>query len=83
MKKHEAVDAIDQAGQTIHDLNARAWTTALNPTQNGWGPALLGVVAIPVMNLASIGHLVTSAVVRQVSPGVIETVTELGRKKDD
>jgi hypothetical protein len=82
MKKEEALDAIDQAGMTIHDANARVWTTALNPTDNGWGPALLSAAAIPVTNLASIGHLITSAVARQVSPRVFEALPDLGKKNE-
>lgn len=83
MKKEDAVEAIDQAGLTIHEVNARVWSTALNPTDNGWGPALLSAAAIPVTNLASIGHLITSAVVRQVSPSVFEALPDIGGKKNE
>lgn len=82
MKKDDALDALDRAGNEIHDLNARVWSTALNPTDNGWGASLLSVAAIPVTNLASIGHLITSAVARQVSPSVYDKLPDLGGKKE-
>lgn len=81
MKKHEAIDAIDQAGMAIHEANTRVWTTALNPTQNGWGPALLSAAAIPVTNMASLGHIVASAVARQVSDSVYEALPDIKKDK--
>jgi hypothetical protein len=81
MKKEEAVEAIEQAGQTIHDLNSRLWTTALNPGEHGWGASLLSAATIPVTNAAAIGHLVTQAVVKQVSPSVFDALSNLGGKK--
>ncbi len=82
MKKEEAVEAVERAGHTINDLNARAWATAFNPTEYGWGSSLLSIVAIPVMNAATIGHLVTSVVVKQVSPNVFDSLSNLGGKKE-
>jgi hypothetical protein len=81
VKKEEAIDAIEQAGNTIHDLNIRVWTTALNPRQHGWGQSLLSIAAIPIVNAASIGQLVTSAVVKEVPAKVFDTVSNLGGRK--
>ena len=78
MKKEEAVSAIERAGETIHDLNTRVWTTALNPGEHGWGQALLSIAAIPIVNAASIGQLVTSVVVKEVPESVFDTVSNLG-----
>ena len=85
MKKHDALDKIDRAGAQINDLSASAWNTALNPTQYGWGKSLLGVVSIPVLNLAQIGQMVGQAVVRQVNDDTFEKITTLGdsAKKPD
>jgi hypothetical protein len=83
MKKEDAVDQLDRAGHAINDLNASAWNTALNPTQYGWGSSILSMASIPVLSAASIGHLVTSAVVKQVSPTIIERLTEFPRDKDE
>src|SRR5262249_40734813 len=65
VKKDEAVQSLEQAGETINDLYSRAWATALYPTQHGWGPSIGAIVAIPVLSMASIGRLVSSAVVQQ------------------
>lgn len=83
MKKEDAVDSLDRAGLTINDINARVWNTALHPTQYGWGSSIASIAAIPVLNLASIGHLVSSAVVRQISPGVFDTLSNLSPGKGD
>lgn len=82
MKKEDAVGAIETVGHTIHDLNDRVWTTALNPSTNGWGPSLLSIAAIPIVNAASIGHFVTSVIVNEVPPSVFDTVSKLGGKKE-
>ncbi len=81
MKKEDAVASIEGVGHTIHDLNARVWSTALNPSQNGWGNSLLSVAAIPIVNAASIGHLVTSVVVNEIPASVFDKVSNLGGKK--
>jgi hypothetical protein len=78
VKKEEAVEAVERAGLTIHDLNARVWTTALNPREHGWGQSLLSIAAIPIVNAASIGQLVTSVIVKEVPSSVFETVSNLG-----
>jgi hypothetical protein len=39
MKKEEAVADLERLGETINDLYTRAWSTALYPTQHGWGRA--------------------------------------------
>jgi hypothetical protein len=82
VKKDEAVAAIDRAGETISELNARVWTTAFNPTEHGWGQSLLSIAAIPIVNAASIGQFVTSVVVKQVPENVFDTVSNLGGKKE-
>ena len=38
MKKEEAVESVERAGQTINGLYVRAWDTALHPTEHGWEP---------------------------------------------
>ena len=82
MKKHEAVDQLDRIGEQINGMHASAWNTALHPTHYGWAKSIVSAASIPVLSFASIGHMVGSAVVRQVSPDVIETVTgERGEKK--
>ena len=79
MKKHEAVEEIDRIGEKINDLHATAWNRALHPTRHGWVTSIANAATIPVLSFASLGHMVGSAVVKQVSPNVIETVT--GEKK--
>jgi hypothetical protein len=74
MKKEEAVESIERAGNTINDLYSRAWSTALYPTQHGWGPSLASIVAIPVLSMASIGHMVGSAVVQQLPSELFDKI---------
>src|SRR2546430_2213909 len=62
---------------------ASAWNTALNPTRFGWGSSILSIASIPVLSAASIGHMVTSAVVKQVDANTFERITEFGGKPDD
>ena len=82
MKKHEAEQQLDEVGNKINDLHASAWNTALHPTHHGWARSIVSAATIPVLSFASIGHMVGSAVVKQVSPKVIETLTgEPGEKK--
>ena len=83
MKKDEAVAAIDRFGEEIQDLNARVWTTALNPSTHGWGSSLLSVAAIPIVNAATIGQLITSVIVKEVPSGVFDTVSNIGGKKEE
>jgi hypothetical protein len=78
MKKEDAENKLAQAGATIQGLNASAWNTALQPTRYGWGASLLGVVSIPVLSAASLGHLVASAVTSHVNPDTFEKITTLG-----
>jgi hypothetical protein len=83
MKKNDAVEKLDRVGDKIHGLNASAWNTALNPTQYGWARSIFSVATIPVLSAASVGHLVTSAVVKQIEPDTFEKITDLGGKKTD
>ena len=78
MKKADAEDKLAKAGFTINNLNASAWNTALHPTRYGWGSSLLGIVSIPVLSAASLGHMVASAVTSQVSDDTFEKITTLG-----
>lgn len=80
MKKDDALDKLDRAGFTINDLNTRAWNTALNPQSNGWASSILSLATIPVLSAASIGHLVSSAVLRQIDPKTFERITEFPDK---
>jgi hypothetical protein len=82
MKKDDALEKLDRAGSAIHGVNASAWNTALNPTQYGWGKSLLSIASIPVLSAASIGHLVSHAVVRQMNPDTFEKITGIGTPKD-
>ncbi len=79
MKKEEAVADLERWGATINDLYARAWSTALYPTQPGWGPSSAGIVAIPVLSLASVGRMVGSAVVEQLPPSVFDALSNIGK----
>jgi hypothetical protein len=83
MKKNDALDKLERAGHAIHNVNASAWNTALNPTEYGWGKSILSIASIPVLSAASIGHLVSHAVVRQMNPDTFEKITELGGKPKD
>ena len=82
MKKTDAVEQLDRIGEKIGGLHASAWNTALNPTHHGWAKSLISAATIPVLSAASIGQMVGSAVVRQVSPEVIEKLTGEPDKKD-
>ena len=83
MKKDEAISAIDRVGETINDLNARVWSTAFNPSEHGWGQSLLSIAAIPIVNAASIGQLVTSVIVKEVPESVFDSVSNLGGGKKE
>jgi hypothetical protein len=85
VKKEEAVASLEDAGRTIQDVNAQIWTTALNPTHYGWGKSIASIVAIPVLSAASVGQMVSEAVVKQISPSVFDSVSNFGqtKKKDD
>lgn len=82
MKKDDALDRLDRAGYTINDLNSRAWNTALNPTRHGWASSILSLATIPVLSAASLGHLVGSAVVKQIDAKTFERLTEFPGDKD-
>lgn len=79
MKKDDAMNQLGGAGAAINELNNSAWNTALHPTRYGWGSSLLGIVSIPVLSAASLGHMVATAVVSQVNPETFEKVTTLGQ----
>ncbi|HEU4996983.1 MAG TPA: hypothetical protein VFT29_19330 [Gemmatimonadaceae bacterium] len=83
MKKHEAEEKLDRAGEKIHGLSASAWNTALHPTTYGWVRSIASIASIPVLSAASVGHLVTSAVVKQIEPDTFEKMTNLGGKKPE
>jgi hypothetical protein len=85
VKKEEAVASIEEAGRTIQEVNAQIWSTALNPTHYGWGKSIASIAAIPVLSAASVGQMVSEAVVRQISPAVFDQVSNFARptKKDD
>jgi hypothetical protein len=83
VKKDDAISRLDRAGETINNLSASAWNTALHPTQHGWVSSIFSIASIPVLSAASIGHLVTSAVVGQVDADTFERITTLGGKPDD
>ena len=83
MKKDDALNRLHRAGETINDLAANAWNTALQPSQYGWVSSIVGIVSIPVLSAASIGHLVASAAVNQVDAKTFERITSLGRESGD
>ena len=82
MKKEEAVESLERAGLAINDLYTRAWSTALYPTEHGWGPSIACMVAIPVLSMASLGQVVGAAVVQQVPAEVFDTVSNIGKPKE-
>lgn len=83
MKKEDAVEKLERAGQAIHGMNASAWNTALNPTRYGWASSIFSIATLPVLGAASIGHLVTSAVTNQINPDTFERITTLGARNGD
>jgi hypothetical protein len=82
VRKDEAVQNLEQAGEAINDLYSRAWATALYPTHHGWGASIASIVAIPVLSMASIGRLVSSAVVQQVPEKVFDTLSGPDKPSD-
>jgi hypothetical protein len=81
VKKEEAIEAVDKAGLAISEVNSRMWMTALNPSAYGWGPSLLSIASIPIVNAASIGQLVTSVIVQETPASVFDKVSNLTGKK--
>lgn len=81
MKKEEAVEGLERAGEQISGLYVRAWDNALHPTEVGWGTSIASMAAIPVLSAASIGQMVSAAVVKQVSPNVFDTISNIGKPK--
>jgi len=81
MKKEEAVENLDRAGEMISGLYVRAWDNALHPTEAGWATSIASMATIPVLSVASIGQMVSAAVVKQVSPNVFDTISNLGKPK--
>lgn len=79
MKKDDAVNSLAEAGMTINNLYGRAWETALRPTEYGWPSSIMSAAMIPVLSAATIGHMVSSAVVQQVPADVFDTVSNLGK----
>jgi len=79
MKKEELLENLEQTGHTINDLYSRAWSTALYPTQHGWGPALGCIVAIPVLSMASFGRMVGTAIVEQLPPSLFDQPGDSGK----
>lgn len=82
MKKEDAVEGIERAGQQIRDLYSRAWATALYPTQHGWIASLGSIAAIPVLSTASLGQMVSAAVVHQVPAEVFDRLPDFGKPSD-
>lgn len=82
MKKDDAVETLERAGHTINDLNARAWATALYPTQHGWGPSIASMAAIPVLNLAALGHIIGTAVVHQLPAELFDKLPDIDKPKE-
>jgi hypothetical protein len=79
MKKEDAVESLERAGHTINDLYTRAWATALYPTQHGWGASLGCIAAIPILSTASVGHMVSAAVVQQLPSELFDTLSSFGK----
>src|SRR4051812_41409001 len=52
VKKEEAVEKLERAGNEINDLYSRAWSTALYPTQHGWPTSVASAAMIPVLSFA-------------------------------
>jgi len=82
VKKEEALESLERSRDTISDLYTRAWSTALYPTQHGWGPSIACMVAIPVLSMASLGQMVGAAVVEQLPPSVFDTLSNVGKPKE-
>ena len=82
MKKEEAVEGLERAGNTISDLYTRAWSTALYPTEHGWPTSIACMAAIPVLSIASLGQMVSSAVAQQVPSSVYDTLSGVGKPKE-
>ena len=82
MKKEEAIDGLERAGQTINELYAKAWATALYPTQHGWGPSIASMGAIPLLSVASIGQMVSAAIVDQVPADVFDRLSSIGKPRE-
>jgi hypothetical protein len=83
LKKEDAVESVERAGQMIGDVNARIWDVALHPTQYGWTASIASIAAIPVLSTASLGQMVSEAVVKQISPNVFDQVSNFGQSKKD
>jgi len=79
MKKEEAIESLERSGAEISDLYTRAWSTALYPTEHGWGKSVASMVMIPVLSMASLGQMVSSAVVQQVPSSVFDTISNVGK----
>lgn len=80
MKKADAEEGLEQLGNTINDLYTRAWSTALYPTQHGWVPSIACIAAIPVLSMASFGHMVGTAVVQQLPPELFDKLPDINNK---
>ena len=83
MKKEEAVENVERAGHMINDVNTRIWNTALHPTEYGWASSIASIAAIPVLSAASLGQMVSEAVVKQISPNVFDRLSNFGQSKKD
>jgi len=83
VKKDEAVDKLDRAGFQINDLSSRAWNTAINPETHGWASSILSLASLPVLSAASMGQLVTSAIVKKIDPNTFERITTLGEGRKE
>lgn len=81
MKKAEAVENVERAGEAINELYGRVLTVAMNPTEHGWPASLASIAAIPVLSTASFGQMVSSAAVRQISPRIFDLLPDIGGGK--
>lgn len=78
MKKEDAVENVERAGEQIHEIYGRILTVALNPSEHGWPASIASIAAIPVLSTASFGHMVTNAAVRQISPRIFDLLPDIG-----
>ena len=79
MKRDEALEKLQRAGNQIQDLNVSAWNTALHPTRYGWASSIFSIASIPVLSAASIGQMVAAAATSQINPDTFEKITTLGQ----
>ena len=77
-----SLESLERNGLMISKLYAKAWSTALTPTQHGWVSSIASAATIPVLSLASIGAMVGSAVAQQVPEDVYDKISNIGKPKE-